>query len=385
MMTYRELLSRLTDMRLLMHKASPEERSGCMSSHDRASRYDESTGTYIHWDANDDGSGCIRTLSDGSIVAFEQEGPGVIWRIWSALPQHGHMRVYIDDSATPVVDMPFIDWFEKQPGDIPPLNLSELSMRLSRGRNSFIPIPFQKRCRVELTPEWGAYYHFTYTLFAPDTVMPSYQERFSRDGMIALAETDRALYERGEAFRPNERLAEASILPGETVQVLALAGAGLIEELALVSTDADISRLLIRMYWDGREKPAVETPLGEFFGGAPGYARYRCLPMSMERGQFSCRFPMPYSEGCRIEVVNLGDKAQTVRMRIAVDPTFVPQNDTMRFHAKYHRGYFGTVDAARFAPGADRWPDWPLLLVHGACGRFVGVHLHILDTWSTPK
>ena len=215
--------------------------------------------------------------------------------------------------------------------------------------------------------------------------MPSYQERFSRDGMIALAETDRALYERGEAFRPNERLAESSVLPGETVQVLALAGAGLIEELALVSTDADISRLLIRMYWDGREKPAVETPLGEFFGGAPGYARYRCLPMSMERGQFSCRFPMPYSEGCRIEVVNLGDKAQTVRMRIAVDPTFVPQNDTMRFHAKYHRGYFGTVDAARFAPGADRWPDWPLLLVHGACGRFVGVHLHILDTWSTPK
>ena len=187
MMTYRELLSRLTDMRLLMRKASPEERSGCMSSYDRASRYDESTGTYVRWDANDDGSGCIRTLPDGSIVAFEQEGPGVIWRIWSALPQHGHMRVYIDDSAAPVVDMPFIDWFEKWPGDIPPLNLSELSMRLSRGRNSFSPIPFQKRCRVELAPEWGAYYHFTYTLFAQDTVMPSYQERFSRDGMIALA------------------------------------------------------------------------------------------------------------------------------------------------------------------------------------------------------
>ena len=78
MMTYRELLSRLTDMRLLMRKASPEERSGCMSSYDRASRYDESTGTYVRWDANDDGSGCIRTLPDGSIVAFEQEGPGVI-------------------------------------------------------------------------------------------------------------------------------------------------------------------------------------------------------------------------------------------------------------------------------------------------------------------
>ena len=385
MMTYRELLSRLTDLHLLMHKSSPNEHSGCMSSYDRASRFDESTGTYINWDANDDGSGRIRTLPDGSIVAFEQEGPGVIWRIWSALPQQGHMRVYIDDNALPAVDTPFMDWFEKQPGDIPPLNLSELSMRLSRGRNSFIPIPFQKRCRVELAPEWGAYYHFTYTLFDRGTVMPSYQERFNRDGMMALAETDRLLYERGEAIRPNERLCEASVAPGGTVQMLALTGAGLIEELALDSTGADISRLLIRMYWDGRERPAVEAPLGEFFGGAPGYAHYRCLPMSMERAQFTCRFPMPYSEGCRIEVVNLSGTAQTVRMHIAVDTSFVPDSDTLRFHAKFHRGYFGPVDAARFAPGAERWPDWPLLLVHGAYGRFIGVHLHVYDTWHPPK
>ena len=46
MMTYRELLSRLTDLRMLMHKSSPNEHSGCMSSYDRASRFDESTGTY---------------------------------------------------------------------------------------------------------------------------------------------------------------------------------------------------------------------------------------------------------------------------------------------------------------------------------------------------
>ena len=73
MMTYRELLSRLTDLRMLMHKSSPNEHSGCMSSYDRASRFDESTGTYINWDANDDGSGCIRTLPDGN-AAFHIKG-----------------------------------------------------------------------------------------------------------------------------------------------------------------------------------------------------------------------------------------------------------------------------------------------------------------------
>ena len=334
-MTYRELLARLTDLRALAQQAQPGEKSGCMSSFDRASRFDETTGTYVDWDANADGSGCIRTLPDGTIVAFEQEGPGVIWRVWSALPQQGHMRVFIDDEETPAIDMPFIDWFEKQPDDIPPLNLSELSMRLSRGRNSFIPIPFQKRCRVEFAPEWGAYYHFTYTLFDQGTTMPAYAERFTNDGMIALAQVDRLLYDRGEVVRTDDEAAAAQIAPGETAELFAREGAGMIEEMALCSTDADVSRLILRIYWDGSKTPAVEAPLGEFFGGAPGYARYRCLLMSMERARYTCRFAMPYADGCRVEIVNLSDAEQNVSMRFAANADFVPQEDTMRFHAKY--------------------------------------------------
>ena len=81
----------------------------------------------------------------------------------------------------------------------------------------------------------------------------------------------------------------------------------------------------------------------------------------------------------------LGDAPQTVRLRFSVDSAFVPDENTLRFHAKYHRGFFGDLDRARFAPGGDRWPDWPLLRVTGASGRFVGVHMHILDTWKTPQ
>ena len=98
-MNYRELLTRLTNMHALAEKAPRYEHSGCMSSYDRASRFDESIGNYLNWAANDDGSGCIRCMKDGSIVVFEQEGPGVIWRVWSALPEQGHMRVYIDGKA----------------------------------------------------------------------------------------------------------------------------------------------------------------------------------------------------------------------------------------------------------------------------------------------
>lgn len=387
-MRYRELLNHLTDLRLLCVPPRQGERSGCMSSYDRASQYDPETGRYLHWEANNDGSGCIRTLEDGSIVAFEAKGPGVIWRIWSALPKNGTLRIYIDDAPLPVVDMPFIDWFEKEPGDIPPLNLSELSTRLSRGRNSYIPVPFQKSCRVELGPGWGDYYHFTYTIFPVGTQMPAFEERFFRDGLMALAEADRILYDRGETIRGGEISVRCGINPGETAEMYQCMGAGAIQELRLpMSTMQDIQwslrMLVLRIYWDGQTKPAVEAPLGDFFGGAPGYAHFRCLPMSMEREMCSCRFFMPFEKGCRIEIINMGETRQEVHLAILMAER-VPEGETLRFHAKWHRDCWKGLDKTRFEPGGDRWPDWPLLQVKGASGRFCGVHLHIYNTWAAP-
>lgn len=67
-MTYEQLLSRLTDLQRLATPAHGE-RTGCCSRYDRRSRYDEETGRYVDWDANDDGKGYIRALPDGSVVA----------------------------------------------------------------------------------------------------------------------------------------------------------------------------------------------------------------------------------------------------------------------------------------------------------------------------
>ena len=386
-MKYRDLLSRLTSLEWLALPPKEGEKSGCMSSFDRASCYNAQEDRYENWDANDDGTGCIRKLEDGSIVAFECEGPGVIWRIWSALPKRGHIRIYFDDDKEPQVDLPFIDWFESQPGDIPPLNLSELSTRLSRGRNSFIPVPFQKYCRVELAPEWGSYYHFTYTRFPEGTEMPAYAERFTNDGLIALAEADRLLYERGDRSMESPVCRELQLAAGQTQCLFERTFGGCIREMTLDPMPLDdmdwtLRTLVIRMYWDGSAKPAVEAPLGDFFGGAPGYARYRCLPASMERSAFSFRFPMPFASGCRVEIANMGQTSQTVRMMLDVSEE-APAHNSLRFHAKWHRGFFGAMDQQRFAPGGDRWPDWPLLLAEGE-GRFCGVHMHIYNVWKQP-
>ena len=388
-MTYRELLSKLTDLRALAAPPEAGERGGCMSSYDRASRYDAAADRYVNWDANDDGAGCVRRLDDGGIVAFEQEGPGVIWRVWSALPEQGQLRVYIDGAKEPVIDMPFIDWFERSPGEIPPLNLSELSLRLSRGRNSFIPIPYNKSCRVELGPGWGAYYHFTYTRFPDGTAMPNYAERFTRDGCIALAELDRALYARGETYIDGENIdAETWVRSGEAREIWSREGRGAIAALTMdpapLSECCDLGGLRLQIFWDGEDSPSVDSSLGAFFGGAPRYARLRTLPLTMERGRFECRFHMPFARGARIVIVNETGAPEWVRLRLTLreEPDAA---SLMRFHALEHRGDLAGLDAARFAEGGDRWPDWPLLRVQGGPGRFVGVHLNIRCTWLRPK
>jgi len=191
-LSYRDLVQRLYDLEYLATPPASGERSGAFSSYDCRSRYDAETGQYQDWDANSDGSGYLYKEGD-KIVAFEKEGPGVIWRVWSALPEPGHIRIFIDYQQEPVVNIPFRDFFERFNHDIPPMNFLELMPTLSRGRNRFIPIPFNQHCKVVFDSGWGRYYHFTYTTFSTNTILPKFDGTFDRNTCIALAEADRYL------------------------------------------------------------------------------------------------------------------------------------------------------------------------------------------------
>src|SRR5215216_5264708 len=198
-LAYTDLVRRLVDLERLAEPPASGEQGGCCSSYDRRSRYNSETGKYEAWDANDDGSGFIRMEGDWMVV-FERKGPGVIWRIWSALPGDGHVQIFIDDAPEPVVDMPFRDLFEQFNGEIPPLNFPSLTPTLSRGRNRYIPLPYNRSCKIRLAPEWGAYYHFTYATFPSETQLASFTGHFDREACIALARADRDLAQRGRVL-----------------------------------------------------------------------------------------------------------------------------------------------------------------------------------------
>ena len=90
------------------------------------------------------------------------EGPGCIWRIWSAAPKEGHVRIYLDGACEPAVDLPFVGYFDRKNE---PFTRPAIVHTVANGWNNYTPIPYQKACKIVADPGWGAYYHFTYGTF----------------------------------------------------------------------------------------------------------------------------------------------------------------------------------------------------------------------------
>ena len=76
--------------------------------------------------------------------------------------------------------------------------------------------------------------------------------------------------------------------------------------------------LVLRLYWDGRDAPSVEVPLGDFFCNPLHWRRFASLPLSHLDDRFVCRFPMPFGEAARGEVENQGSTPVTVTVGHAV-------------------------------------------------------------------
>lgn len=139
--------------------------------------------------------------------------------------------------------------------------------------------------------------------------------------------------------------------PGESATLMEAHGAGTIARIWVTTQDwADPNRfkvmrehilrkLLFRAYWDGEENPSVDTPLGDFFGAGFGeYQEYHALTMGMSSGGFYCYFPMPYSNGCRIEITNESHESVS-HFYYAIQYLELECLDEGigRFHAKWHR------------------------------------------------
>lgn len=380
-LSYADLVGRLTDLEGLSVLPQVGERCEQWSSYDRASAYDSATGKYVKWDANGDGHGIIRE-QDGLDVMAEIEGPGCIWRIWSARAKEGRVKIYLDGAPEPAVDLPFSDYFSLRES---PFTYPALVHITSSGCNNYVPIPFQKSCKIVAQDGWGNYYHFTYGLFPKGTIVPTFKRDLSPAESLALAKANLLLSRRlgtdpaGERRNAATATSKLTLKPGKCVIVAALKG-----PRAITSIKVDPGKLAdpwqvlrsvaLRIRWDGEQSPSVWSPLGDFFGTAPGINPYKSLPMGMTDDGFYSYWYMPFARSASVELVNDGNENVALELSITHAPLSRDIKELGRFHAKWHRDAFAPVEP-------ERRIDWTMLKTQGR-GRYCGVMLHVYNPKS---
>jgi D-arabinan exo alpha-(1,3)/(1,5)-arabinofuranosidase (non-reducing end) len=375
-LSYVDLIQRLTDLEQLATLPVQGERCQQWSSYDRASRYNQATGKYEHWDANGDGGGFIRREGNQFVIA-EMQGPGCIWRIWSAQPEQGRVRIYLDGDSEAAVDLPFRGYFDRQHA---PFTRPALVNTVSRGWNNYTPIPYQKSCRIIAEKGWGAYYQFVYSTFPEGTRVPTFKMTLSSEENAALDEANRLLSHCGPSLpsSPGEKVETRDLAAaGGGSGVVGLTGPRAIKTIRLqmdppiAAEDRTTMReWTIQIRWDGEEAPSVWAPLGDFFGTAAGPNPYRSWSSGLtEDGWWYSHWYMPFARAAEIKLVNDGAQHRAVHLALVTVPLPSQATRLARFHAKWHRDAFLPTEP-------ERQIDWTLLKTEGR-GRFCGVMLHI--------
>jgi len=158
---------------------------------------------------------------------------------------------------------------------------------------------------------------------------------------------------------PKGDLEEASnfdnftIPPGETHVLMDEKGPGVITHMWITFLGpgpqgwapkgaANHQEMLLRIYWDGNTRPAVEAPVGDFFANCFGKrSEVNSLPVIVEDADsYNCYWRMPFRKSARIEIENQSDKPIAL---LYYNIDWIKKDklpaDTPYFYAQYRQEY----------------------------------------------
>jgi hypothetical protein len=182
------------------------------------------------------------------------------------------------------------------------------------------------------------------------------------------------------------------VQPGETKEVFNSSGPGVITHIwftIAARSSYHLKEIVLRMYWDGNDKPSVETPVGDFFGLNLGlYNLYQSAFLNCSSVKaLNCYFAMPFRKSARITVTNEA-KQKVGAFYSNIDYQLVPSlpDRSLYFHAQYRQ--MTPNKAIKFAPGEkelnlDGKNNYVFCETRGT-GQLMGVTLGVLqnhDDW----
>ncbi|RHW48210.1 hypothetical protein DS832_02540 [Bombilactobacillus bombi] len=161
---------------------------------------------------------------------------------------------------------------------------------------------------------------------------------------------------------------------GSTVTIADIHSSGEIRHLWMTIADATpdgsfvLRDVVLRMYWDGAEKPAVEVPIGDFFCNGFGE---RCninsaLITVNPTGGFNSYFPMPFKKSAKITITN-EHPGDIDGFFYGIDYVIKKiSNDVAYFHSAWNRQEY-----------TQKQNDFVVLPTIEGPGHFVGVYFEV--------
>jgi hypothetical protein len=112
-----------------------------------------------------------------------------------------------------------------------------------------------------------------------------------------------------------------NVEPGKTKVLMDVKGPGVITHMWITflgpqpqnwakKGSANHQEMLLRIYWDGSDRPGVEAPVGDFFANSFGKrSSVMSLPVVVEDADsYNCFWHMPFRKSARVEIINQSEK-----------------------------------------------------------------------------
>ena len=152
---------------------------------------------------------------------------------------------------------------------------------------------------------------------------------------------------------PNSNWDNKNVEPGATKVLLDAQGPGVVTHIWLTflgpepqnwakGGSADHQEMLLRVFYDGEARPAVEAPVGDFFASAFGRrAEVISLPVVVEDADsYNCFWQMPFRKTIRIEIENQSAKPiSLLYYNIDWIKKEKIEDDAPYFYAQYRQEY----------------------------------------------
>jgi hypothetical protein len=311
-----------------------------------------------------DASHFLREDPDGTFVALDVEGPGVLAFVrtnhWHGSPWH-----YVADDVDRVVsESSTADPYHAPPDatfmpvDVFPSPLAETWAKTRGADLSWVPIPFQRTMELRYgRTHYGTGYYIVHRFAeGADHTTPAIG---SWDAVAAPADVVALVGRAGEDVAPagaGVTAMEGTIAAaaGATASLAKLAGAAVVRVLEIDAPAEAVPALeaaRLRIRWDGAAAPSVDAPLPLFFGagslfnreGRPFLVRaflqhIRFDPPTAAAGarvNLASYFPMPFASSAEIELVAGAVALPPVTWRVRTVPLDESPDSVGRFHATY--------------------------------------------------